>query len=242
MDLNCLFETTNYEYEYVDKMIDAGIQEEWEDFLKENSEDLNEEALDEGKILNKIRWKLALFSLRFLKETSINDFFIAYYADKKGNPTKEGVEFCKRKKKEKIKRMRELANNLSEETKNKIINSQVAKEAEKRGAVAFASAGISGAAAGLSGYQSAKVKADKNNLKNVDKNDTDVTLKTSSDFITTIKGDGREAVGVKHTGDNKGNAFTYTNISFPNGDDGFGVMINRNDKSTGHGSVSYRKY
>lgn len=188
MDLNCLFETTNYEYEYIDKMIDTGIQEEWEEFLKENSEDLNEETLDEGKILNKIRWKLALFSLRFLKETSINDFFMAYYADKEGKPTEEGKEFCKRKKKEKIKRMRELANNLSEETKNKVINSQAAKEAEKRGAFAFVSAGASGAIAGVSGYTTAKANKFKNDVKNIDKNDTDVELHTGNTLFATTDG------------------------------------------------------
>lgn len=152
MDLNCLFETTNYEYEYVDKMIDAGIQEKWEQFLKENSEDLNEETLDEGKILNKIRWKLALFSLRFLKETSINDFFMAYYADKEGNPTKEGTEFCKKKKSEKLNRMRELAYGLDEGIKEKVINSEAAKEAEKRGFGAFLGASASGTVAGAGNW------------------------------------------------------------------------------------------
>ena len=133
--------------------LDSLLQEEFKEYLNEEPIILGEDILTEGKLLNKIRWKLALFSLRFLRETSINDFFMAYYADKNGNPTEEGKEYTYRTdKKDKIKKMRELANGMKDEDKLKICQSKAAIEAERSGVGSLVGAGVAGAGAGATGY------------------------------------------------------------------------------------------
>lgn len=122
---------------------------EFLEFLREDPEfqNLNEDMLNEGKILDKIRWKLALFSLRFLREESLNNFLRAYYADKNGNDTKLSREWLSRKKREKLKKVRELANSMKPEEKNKVANSpaavQLEKSAVKNGVLAVAAGGLS---------------------------------------------------------------------------------------------------
>ena len=160
---------------YIEDELDSALLEEFKDFLNEEPIILGEDILTEGKILNKIRWKLALFSLRFLTETSINAFFIAYYANKEtGEATEKGREFCRKPRKEKLAKMRELANGMKEEDKNKVINSQAAKMAEKSGIFSFISAGIAGIGAGIAAHTANM--ANSAGGKTLDRNDTDVEL------------------------------------------------------------------
>jgi hypothetical protein len=83
--------------------------------------DLNEsielETITEGVILNTVRWKLAKFSLRFLKESAIDEFLKAYYTDRDGKLSPKGKEWLAKSKKEKIKKMKDLADNLKDEEK-----------------------------------------------------------------------------------------------------------------------------
>lgn len=120
---------------------------------------LNEDVLTEGKILNKIRWKLALFSLRFLKEESINKFLEAYYSDKEGKPTEKSKAVRGMAKKEKLSKMRELANRMSQEEKDKVANNPAAKKLEKSAAVSGIIAGVVGGASVVSGVASSKAAA-----------------------------------------------------------------------------------
>jgi len=106
------------------------------------------EFLNEG-LLNWARWKLAKFSLRFLSTTSLIDFLEGYYSDKEGNPTEKSKQVAKMSRKELIKKVRQLAENLDTKEKDKIMNSSPAKKLEKEalGNVAIAAAvGIGGAA------------------------------------------------------------------------------------------------
>jgi hypothetical protein len=104
--------------------------EEWMTPLELN-ESTEFETLMEGKVLNAIRWKLAKFSLRFLKESAIDEFLKLYYTDKDGKLAPKGKEWLAKSKKEKIKKMKDLADNLKEEDKQKVINSEAAKQCEK---------------------------------------------------------------------------------------------------------------
>jgi len=150
---------------YIEDQLDDLLIQEFKEYLNEDPLILTEDILNEGKILNKIRWKLALFSLRFLTETSINAFFIAYYADKKtGEATDNGKEFCRKSKKEKLKKMRELANGMKEEDKQKIINSQAAKQCEKSALMSGVVAGVAGIGAGVSGYANNTAATVKKNI------------------------------------------------------------------------------
>jgi len=174
---------------YIEDELDSALLEEFKNFLNDEPVILGEDILTEGKILNKIRWKLALFSLRFLSNTSINAFFIAYYADKKtGEATEAGKEFCRKPRKEKLAKMRELANGMKEEDKNKVINSQAAKMAEKSGVFSFISAGIAGAGAGIAAHTANM--ANSTGGKTLDRNDTNVELNV----------DGRQHYGVATSG------------------------------------------
>ena len=135
---------------YIEDQLDSLLLQEFQEYLNEDPLILDEETLNEGVLLNKIRWKLALFSLRFLSNTSIDAFFIAYYADKStGKPTDKGKEFCRKSRKEKLAKMRELANGMKEEDKQKVINSQAAKQCEKSALVSGIAAGVAGANAGI---------------------------------------------------------------------------------------------
>jgi hypothetical protein len=128
------------------------LEEAFAEFLEEeiNTVDkdyflsLNEsEILNEGKILNWVRWKLAKFSLFFLSDKSLNDMLEAYYSDKDGKPTEKSNGVSKMSRKEKIKKVRELSEKLDTEEKNKIINSSSAKQLEKQ---ALVNVGIAAAA------------------------------------------------------------------------------------------------
>ena len=153
------------------------LSEEFKNYIiTEDPLTLEEDALNEGKIINAIRWKLAKFSLRFLKESSINDFFMAYYSNEKGEPTQKGKEYCKKSKKEKVKRMRELAEEMKQSDKDKVINSKAAEEAEKKGAGALVGAALSGAVGAIAGANAnklASVKAD-----GIDSTELDLSLTT----------------------------------------------------------------
>jgi hypothetical protein len=120
--------------------IEKVLEEEFFEFLKEemiNDKDffssLNEsDSLNEGKILDWVRWKLAKFSLNFLSNNSLNDLLEAYYSNKEGNPTKESKAVSKMKRGEKIKKVKELAEKLPKENKDKIVNSSQAKQLESQ--------------------------------------------------------------------------------------------------------------
>jgi hypothetical protein len=135
-----------------DQLTEEYILNELSQFLKEElSEEelsfLNEGVLNEGKLLDKIRWKLALFSLRFLREESINKFLEAYHSDKEGKPTEKSKSIRSLNRKEKLSKMRELANSMSQEEKDKIANNPQAKKLEKMALVSGLISGISGAGA-----------------------------------------------------------------------------------------------
>jgi hypothetical protein len=83
----------------------------------ELNESADIEILNEGKLINAIRWKIAKFSLRFLQESTIDGFLKAYYTDKTGKVDPKGLELIKQPKKEKVRKLRELANNLRDEDK-----------------------------------------------------------------------------------------------------------------------------
>ena len=55
--------------------------------------------------------------------------------------------------------MRELANEMSEEAKNNVINSQAAKQCEKAALMSGVSAAIAGVGAGIAGYASLHARA-----------------------------------------------------------------------------------
>ena len=147
------------------------LQQEFLEYLKEDPEfecleSLNEEVLTEGKLLNKIRWKLALFSLRFLKESSINDFLRAYYSDKDGKETEKSKEWVAKKKKEKLAKMRELANEkMNQEEKDKIANSEVAKKLEKSALISGVVAGVAGVSAGVAANASKTIRSGMDNVR-----------------------------------------------------------------------------
>ena len=135
---------------------------------------LSEEILTEGKILNAIRWKLAKFSLRFLKESAIDEFLKAYYTDKDGKLAPKGKEWLGKSKKEKIKKMKDLADNLKDEEKQKVVNSEAAKQCEKQALRSGIFAGISAGTAAIALHAAEIVADTKNNLDNVNSNDVDL--------------------------------------------------------------------
>ncbi len=108
------------------------IFDELSEMLFDEFENWSEsEALNESGSFKNARWRFAMFSLRFLKESSIDDFFMIYYADDDGNPTDEGRNYCKNtSKRNKVKRLRELAERLSDDEKRYIINSPAVAQAD----------------------------------------------------------------------------------------------------------------
>lgn len=174
------------------------LQQEFLEYLKEDPEfsgleSLNEEVLTEGKLLNKIRWKLALFSLRFLRESSINDFLRAYYSDKDGKETEKSKEWVSKKRKEKLKKIREIANErMSQEAKDKVANSQQAKQLEAKGVTNFIYAGIAGASAGLAYQQNQAAKAASKETHGESRSNTSTTEREYSAATTSTEFTNRE--------------------------------------------------
>jgi hypothetical protein len=117
---------------------------------------LNEgETLNEG-VLSKIRWSFAKFSLKFLSTNSLKSFLQAYYSDKEGKPTNQSKDVAKMSKKEMLKKIKELANKLPEEQKNKVANNPEAKRLEKSGLLSGIIAGIAGFGASMANDGSIK--------------------------------------------------------------------------------------
>lgn len=88
---------------------------------------------------------------------------MAYYADKNGKPTEKGKEWISKKKKEKVKKLRELAENLKPEEKEKVTNSEAAKQLEKSGLLNLATGAVSlgaGVASGIAANNIKSIKAD----------------------------------------------------------------------------------
>ena len=149
--------------QYCDEQIDQYIVEQFRIYLQSEGIELTEDMLQEGKILNSIRWKLAKFSLRFLKEKAIDEFLLAYYSDKNNKPTEKGKEWVKKSKKEKVKKMRELADMLKDEDKQKVINVPGAKELERTGIINGVTGAISlgaGVASGIAASNLNNIQAD----------------------------------------------------------------------------------
>lgn len=119
--------------------------EDFREFLDEEGFDLNEEVLTEGKNLNKLRWKLAKYALKFLKEETIDEIIKGYYGEEKA---KEKLSL---KKKEKVKIVREIADKLPDEKKDQVANNEAARKLERSGILSAAGgiavAGIAGAGA-----------------------------------------------------------------------------------------------
>ena len=147
--------------QYCDERLEQYISEQFIIYLKSEGVELTEDILQEGKITDVIRWKLAKFSLRFLKESSIDDFLMAYYSDKDGNPTEKGREWIKKKKKEKVKKLRELADRLKPEEKEQISNNKAAKKMELSGLIsAGGSIAIGAVGATTANKMSNRIKKD----------------------------------------------------------------------------------
>lgn len=147
--------------QYCDEQVEDYVLEQFCLYLQSEGIELTEDVLQEGKITDSIRWKLAKFSLRFLKEKAINEFLLVYYSDKNNNPTEKGKEWVKKSKKEKVKKMRELADMLKDEDKQKVINVPGAKELEKTGIIN----GVTGAISLGAGVASGIARSNLNNIK-----------------------------------------------------------------------------
>lgn len=100
---------------------------------------------------------------------------MAYYADKNGKPTKEGKDWVAKSKKEKIKKMRDLADNLKPEEKEKVTNSDVAKKLERSGILNSISGAV-GIGAGISAGIAA------NNISKIDSRSIEGTVKNDVTF------------------------------------------------------------
>lgn len=77
-------------------------------------------------------WKTALYAVKFMKESALNDFFLAYYGTDDGKPTERSNQWIGRPKKEKVAKLRELLSNLSEPVKWSIVNSNAGHEVDKK--------------------------------------------------------------------------------------------------------------
>jgi DNA-binding ferritin-like protein len=132
------------------------------DFLLNLNESKN---LNEGKMLDSIRWKLAKFSLRFLSDKSLNEFLEAYYSDKEGKSTEKSKAVSRMSRKEKINKLRDLSNSMSEEQKKKIYNSPEAKKLEKQALTSIAVAGALGVTAALAPFAQNSIGSTSADLK-----------------------------------------------------------------------------
>jgi golgin subfamily B member 1 len=120
---------------------------------------LEEQAiqLNEANLFSWIKWKLALFSLRFLKEENINQILQAYYAEKDGKLGAKSKSVLTMSKKEKISILRNLAEKIPDKAKEKILSTKSAdvlsKKAKAAGVGAVGAATISGVGAAATGAQ-----------------------------------------------------------------------------------------
>ena len=225
----------------LDLLLTEELQREFLEYLKEDPEFeiIDEEILNEGKFkdtikrigskikggADKIRWKLALFSLRFLKESSINDFLRAYYSDKEGKETEKSKEWVAKSKKEKLARMRELANEMDQKEKDKIANSEAAKKLEKSAVISGITAGVAGASAAISGTYG-------NRAARIEKDAKNATFQTGIERDGWIKGSGEEGMdtyitnGSAYGGANKDYFKTGKYTSYEKADGYTGLEIN----------------
>jgi chromosome segregation ATPase len=122
------------------------------------NENLTEEQLNENKFFDMVKWKLAKFSLRFVRDDSLNQILQAYYSDKSGNPTEKSKSVKTMSKKQKLEVLTRLADNIPEEQKRRITNSvpanALSKKIKKENIVAL---GTSATAGGVASAVVAKV-------------------------------------------------------------------------------------
>ena len=216
--------------QYCDEQIYQYIVEQFRIYLQSEGIELTEDMLQEGKILNSIRWKLAKFSLRFLKEKAIDEFLLAYYSDKNNKPTEKGKEWVKKSKKEKVKKLRELADNLKPEEKDKITNSEAAKQLEKKAVVSGVFAGISGIGAGIA-YSA-------NQSLNKISPEVDSANNLASASANNLRGHGLATDGSKYQ--IKLDDGTYANINdLDRIKNGYLETPNRVEKLPGGGEIEY---
>jgi hypothetical protein len=145
--------------EKMEKEAEKNLEEEFISFLKEEmshnekylfSNLTESEILNEGKILNWVRWKLAKFSIRFISDKSLEYILEAYYSDKNGNPTEKSKMVSLMSRKEKINKLRDVAESLPKDIKDKVINSEPAKKLEKQALINAGFAAIAGVGAAVS--------------------------------------------------------------------------------------------
>jgi chromosome segregation ATPase len=144
-----------------------------------NNENLTEEQLNENKFFDMVKWKLAKFSLKFVRDDSLNQILQAYYSDKNGNPTEKSKSVKDMSKKQKLEVLTRLADNIPDEQKRKIMNSvpanTLSKKIKKENIVAL------GTSATVGGVASAVI-AD----SNLDKQKSDAMRSSVSKKNTTI--------------------------------------------------------
>ena len=80
---------------------------------------LTEEVLTEGKFIDRLRWASCRASLKFLDEDTLNTIILARYSD--------GEERIKAPRKQKVRMVRDIADELPENTKWKIIHGHAAE-------------------------------------------------------------------------------------------------------------------
>jgi hypothetical protein len=111
---NILFEHDNENIVYY-------ITNEFQEFINEDLNFLlNEEILNEKKIIDTVIWKAAKFSIRFLSDKSLNEVLARYYS-KNGKETKESKEILTWSRERKISKIRELSEKINFEDREKII-------------------------------------------------------------------------------------------------------------------------
>ena len=214
--------------EYCDEQVSDFILEQLEIYLKSEGVDLSEDILTEGKKLNALRWKLAKFSLRFLKEKSIDEFLAAYFSDKDGNPTERSAEWLRKKKKEKVKKIRDLADMLEQSEKDKISNLEAARKLEKSAIVSGVIGGIGLAGAAASAYGSYAA----NDLNKTVKADAEAPLEV--EVHNSLSSPGRDQPYRDYSfNDKMTSQYSIDKLSDPN--------VNISSRSTNGGWGFYRK-
>ena len=158
--------------------------EDFREFLDEEGFNLNEEVLDEGKFLNNIRWKLAKYALKFLKEETIDEIIKGYYGEEKA---KEKLSL---KKKEKVKIVREIADRLPDEKKDQVANNEAARKLERSGILSAAGgiavAGLAAGGAVLANNAQAKINNQNDELKSINNKDIDINATNEIEAGTSL--------------------------------------------------------
>lgn len=137
-----------------DDEVEQVLLKEFEEFINEFEfeEILDEEKLSREERIANHKWKLILFSLRFLKEKSITDILKAYYSDSEGNETDETIRLKDLSKKEKLNMLRALVDRrIVGDERQKILNNTAVNAIGKAGTndITQGAATMAGSGAGM---------------------------------------------------------------------------------------------